>query len=132
MNFEIRLVKPKDLIPMSEWWRLHKLQPAQVEDFPNDSSFIICSDGIPMASIVAYLTNGEFVFLEGLIVDPRLDKRMRKRVVEELVFYCYGFAKNRGYKRVLCMTSNEKLAKRYTELGGKVKMEGNFLLEKIL
>lgn len=128
----IRLFKAEDYQTLSEWWDEFPDEPKPALAELPVTSFVVHKDERPLAFMSMFVSNGDWVMLEGLIADPDLHKDERRSAVEELVSHCYSMARDAKARRVLGVTMRESLAKRYTELGMSIRKTNVFLLERVL
>lgn len=112
---KIRMYKNSDYEILYTWW-LKANEPAPLPGMlPENSTFILEENNKPLASICIYFTNTkEIAYLENLVKDPEFKN---KQAIQQLVEFSENFAKELGYKRLICLTRKEKLKNRYQELG---------------
>ena len=113
----IRHCSLTDFYTIKTWWERNG-QHGFTEKFLPTTSYVAEWRGEPVASISVLRTNiSEYAYLENLVSNPDYPKHDRKPVIEALVAYAEKQAKELGYKKLLCLAPNDKLSKRYEEMG---------------
>lgn len=116
--FRVRGFKRHEYEIIKGWWDAAGEVAALPGMMPEESTFVVEFDQIPMAAITVYLTNTkEVAYLENLVGNPKFKGPIRRQGVAQLVRYAESFARSLGYKRLLCMSEKGKLKERYQELG---------------
>jgi hypothetical protein len=119
MTLTVRPYTGFDFPLVHNWWsKSNEIAPWTPTLMPLDSTFVCCVDDTPAVCVSVYLTNcKEICYIEGLISNPLLTKQQRTAAVEKLNEHITTFAKQLGYKRMICLAYKEPLKKRYEELG---------------
>jgi hypothetical protein len=100
---------------------------------PVESTFVLEDSGRAVMSISVLLTNSnEVAFLENFVADPEFRGPARSEAATMLVEHARSFAKQRGYKRVLCFCYREGLKRRYQELGMTPALDNVLILSREL
>jgi len=116
--FNVRKFKQTDFEMLHNWWKIQDEFPPTREMLPEESTFICEFNEIPMVSITVYLTNSkEFCMLDNFIGNPDVPKDLRKEASSLIIAYSEQFAKDLGYKSILCMSLKEKLSNYYQSFG---------------
>ncbi len=109
-----------DYNTMCEWYIKLDQIPPYMDMIPADTTFVIENEGKPAAFLTLYVTNAKGMsYFENAIRDPKLTKELGNALFSKLVSYGLEFARTLGYKRILCYAPNQKLKKRYSDLGFK-------------
>lgn len=112
----IRLYKKEDFNIIKDWWIKSNEVPPIEEMLTEDSTFILEMHGKAKMCISVYLTNCKCVaYLENFIKDPEF--KDSKKSSKTLVEHAEIFAKEKGFRILVCYSYKEKLSKRYQELG---------------
>jgi len=112
----IRLFNKNDFEMIKMWWNEAQEMPPTIEMLPEESTFILEVNNEPQVCITVYLTNTNYVaYLENFIKNPNLkdSKEYTKKIVE----HAENFAKQKGFKILVCLSYKEKLKQRYQDLG---------------
>jgi len=112
----IRLFNKNDFEMIKMWWNDAQEMPPTIEMLPEESTFILEVNNEPQVCITVYLTNTNYVaYLENFIKNPNLkdSKEYTKKIVE----HAENFAKQKGFKILVCLSYKEKLKQRYQDLG---------------
>lgn len=121
----IRSYTSADWKMIKEWWHLSGEVGPFESMMPLDSSFVAELDGSPALAVALYLTNmPEAAFVENFIGNPEVKGEKRKEASQLLADHIARFAKQRGYKCLVCMTEKDVLKKRYVELGFNPTLSG--------
>lgn len=117
-NMIIRLYKPEDFEMIQSWWTSQgEISPSK-EMMPLDTSFVLEENGVPLASVCLYFTNSkEICHFANIVGSPDSKGPKRKEATQLLLEYAKLFAKEHGYKKLLCFSYKDKLKKRYEEMG---------------
>lgn len=116
-----------DFEMIQEWWG----KPLTLDTIPVYGTFIAESDGIPLLSVTIYLTTGKgLALLENLVGNPAFKGEKRRELAKELAFHVEQWARERDVKKLICLAPNEKLEKRYQELGASIIMKNISCLAK--
>lgn len=129
----IRNYRKEDWAMVESWWA-HASEISPVPGMmPEESSFIAEVDGIPALAVTVYLTNTpEIAYVENFIGNPAVKGGSRREASVLLSHHIAGFARGRGYRRLLCMTEKPKLMDRYQELGFSPTLSGVTTLVRVL
>jgi hypothetical protein len=92
---------------------------------PTDSTFVVEHAGRPVMALTVLLTNTrEISYLEFFVADPNFRGLERKQAAPMLVEHCCQYARELGYKRVICFADCEPLKSRYQQLGMRKTTDG--------
>jgi hypothetical protein len=113
----IREYTPSDFSIISSWWTDQK-ECSPVEGMMiEDGTFILESDNVPALSLTVFKTQSkEMAYLEGFIKNP-VFKRSLEKEAAALWEHCFQYAKNCGYKRLVCYCLVDKLVEKYKRFG---------------
>lgn len=125
MAFIIRNFSTADYSTLLQWWECAGSPPAALEMLPEQSTFIIEQNEIPLVSVTLYLNNSRmFSQVDNLIANPSISPELRREAVNELNEYIGLFAQSLGYKRLFCMSEKPALVERYRTLGYTPTLSG--------
>lgn len=126
MNYKVRNYKPDDFTMISSWWADSKEVGPIEAMLPPESTFILELNGVPTVCVTLYLTNAKaFCMADNLISNPAVkDREWRAKAVDLMNGFADGFARERGFERILCLTEKNALKRRYMELGYKPTLDG--------
>lgn len=114
--FTIRQYKKEDFKMIESWW--DNKYPPTIEMLPESSTLILEIDKVPAYCLSVYLTNcKQYAYLGNFISNNKLKIENRKEASQVLMDSVCGFARELGYKNILCMTNVSKLKERYKEMG---------------
>lgn len=115
---EIRPYFADDWEEVEGWWKASGEIPPLPTMMPLESSFIAEIDEKPALAVALYLTNTpELAYVENFIGNPAVKGGLRREAALALSHYIATFAKQRGFKRLMCLTEKPALKTRYMELG---------------
>jgi hypothetical protein len=115
--FHIRHFQAKDFPEVVKWWNQHQQVAPRLDMMPEESSFIVECEGLPLAAITVYLTNASFAWLDNLVGNPEAPKDQRKKAVDALVKHCELVAAELGKLNLFCMSHDKATTRRYVGLG---------------
>jgi hypothetical protein len=132
MQVNIRQYSDKDFEMISDWWKqANEVGPAK-DMLSAQTTFIMEINNVPAYSLSLYLTNCKgLAIFENFAGNPQL-KGERKKFAPVLVNYLEDLAKSLGYKKIMCLSMNDKLVTRYTSLGYNKTVGGLTALVKEL
>jgi hypothetical protein len=133
-QLQVRYYLPSDYEELVRWSNAAGIPSPPPGTFLEGSTHVIeDSTGLPVATLTWYpqLTM-EFALLEGLLSNPDVPKDLRRQAVAQLGTHVEKVVKSCGYARLLCLAPNDRLARRYQELGYTVTLGGCFTLVKKL
>lgn len=112
----IRLYNKNDYQMIKGWWVDSNECPPLEDMLTEDSTFILEMHGKARMCISVYITNSKAVaYLENFVKDPGFkDSNACSKI---LVEHAEKFAKDKGYKYLMCLSYKEKLKSRYEKLG---------------
>lgn len=124
MIISYRSYTPLDFASIQEWFQYHGMN-GFTPDFVPRTTYIATYGSRPIASLSLITTNvTEYAHLENLVADPHISAELRRKAVAGLVNYIESQAKSMGYKKLMCLAPNDKLEKRYSELGYSIGLKG--------
>lgn len=125
MMITIRAYKDDDYEMIKTWWdRAGEVGPLPGM-MPLDSSFIASIDGIPALAVCLYLTNTrEISYVENFIGNPVMKSLKRREATIVLLDHITRFARDLGYKRMICMSEKPVLAQHYKSIGFTPTLSG--------
>ena len=133
MNISVRPYKESDYDMICEWWKAYEMAPPMRGMMIEDGTFVAELDGNPLMTITAFKTQSlEVSYLEGFCSKPGLINSIRNFASQSIVEHAYAYLRKLGFKRVNCLSLQDKLTKRYQELGGIVQCSGITSLGKEL
>lgn len=106
--------------PMIRNWSEYSGEGVLPEAFiPEDSTFVLEYNNVPVFSVCVLLTNNCVSYLENFISDMNYKEKNRHELSDALLNHASNFAKEKGYKYLLIMCYRESLKKRYTGFARK-------------
>lgn len=118
MEFKIRNFTSSDFPMISSWWKEANELGPNLSMLPEESTLILELDNKPSYCLSIYFTNcKEYAYLGNFISSGSVEKKFKKEASQKLMDSIINYAKNLGYKNVLCMTHEPKLQNRYKEMG---------------
>lgn len=131
--FTIRNFKGNDLEMIQSWWKAQDEFPPTMEMLPPESTFICEVDDMPLVAITVYLTNSlEFCMLDNFIGNPEYSNNLRREASTFIVKYAEEFAKDMGYKSIMCLALKDKLKEYYQTFGYTLRFENASTFNKEL
>jgi hypothetical protein len=118
MSFTIRPYSKTDFAMLDQWWRTSgELGPLETM-IPPESTWVLEIDKRPALSVSVIRTNvREYCYVENFIGNPELKGPLRKEATLSLLQYIQNYARERGYRRMLCLAHRGPLKARYQEIG---------------
>jgi len=116
-NCLIRLIdnsKP-DAVIIKKWWKQMGVD-YDINSLP-DTTFILECDGKLQYAVPVFYTNGDRIYIEDFISDPELSSIDRINKSEVLLKAINDTAKEKGFKIIIGFAPDDKLLKRYEDLG---------------
>lgn len=112
---KIRLYTPQDYEMLKEWW-VEANEPPPPESLIPETAYILEDRGTPVMSLALYLTNCKVIgYLECFIKNPMYyDSHV---AADKLIRYVENEAKKHGCQVLVGLTYQDKLKKRYQDLG---------------
>ena len=112
----IRLYNKSDYEMIKNWWIDSNECPPFEDMLTEDSTFILEMHGKARMCISVYMTNCKAIaYLENFIKDPNFkDSNTCSKI---LVEHAEKFAKDNGFRHLVCLSYKEKLKTRYEKLG---------------
>lgn len=121
--YKIRNFKAQDFEMVQSWWKAHEEFPPTIEMLPEESTFICEHDGIPLSAITVYLTNSkEFCMLDNFVGNPEMPGLVRQYSSILIIDHAERFAKDLGYKSMMCLAFEDKLKQYYQSFGYKQRL----------
>src|SRR5277367_2165146 len=97
---KIRPFKKNEFEMILSCWNYAKEIPPTIEMLPEDSTFILEINNEPKMCVSVYLTNTNYVaYVENFVKAPGLKNN---KYSEKLGEYIENFAKQKGYKLLMC------------------------------
>lgn len=116
--FNVRNFNKSDFEMIQTWWKTQNEFPPTLEMLPFESTFICELDKTPMVAITVYLTNSkEFCMLDNFIGNPEQRGNLRNEASRVIISHSEQFAKDLGYKSMMCMSLKDKLSEYYQSFG---------------
>jgi hypothetical protein len=120
----IRPFKIEEYFMVCQWWTTQGEEAPSLAMMPLESTFMVDVNGNPILAVTLYLTNSkEVCYVENLIGNPEYKTESRKLAAAKLQEFIEQFAKDRGYRHLVCFGYKEKVKNRYVELGYKKTMD---------
>jgi hypothetical protein len=130
---KIRHYKESDYREICSWWKKHQEEAPLPGMMVETGTFVVELEGNPVMTLTALFTQSvEVAYLEGYCAKPGLEKRVRNQIGQELWNYVYAWLRALGFKRVVALSPNASLTKRYEELGMSQNMSGLTSLSRSL
>lgn len=132
--YNVRLMTKEDYPMIASWWHRHNMGGCPPYDvYPEESSFILTKNDVPVLNTVLLLLNTKrMCWQEGLISDPDFQENRAEAVVF-LQKHVDQFAKEKGYKTIFTLSYPNGVAKICeTRLGFKRTAEGLISFSKEL
>lgn len=100
------------------WWEKQNQIPPTEDMMPLDSTYMAFDGDRPAICISLYLTNiKEYCYLECYIGNPELKGNARKECTKMLLKYIIYVAKQKGYKKFVCLATKPELVRYYESMG---------------
>jgi len=116
--FTIKKYKTLDYDMIKSWWDLQNEIGPTKEMLPLESTYILCLKDKPILCVSLYFTNiKEYCYIECFVGNPDAKGLARREGTKILFDYICAVAKQKGYKKVVCLSHNEVLTKYYMSLG---------------
>ncbi len=116
--YQIRTYTHEDFKMLKSWWDAAGKNCPPPVMFSTDSTYIFEIEGVPALSVTAYLTNSKgLAILEHFVGNPELKGADRRNASAFFINLVYDTLNVLGYQYVLGFATNDKLVKRYEELG---------------
>lgn len=118
MSFVIRKYDMADFDLLLSWWRLRQEFAPSQDMMPEGTSYIIESDGKPIASMCWIRTNVKAAaYCANFISDPDSHKETRRAAIAELLGYIRAQARIAGHQKLLAFGYKPKVEQRFLEMG---------------
>lgn len=98
------------------WWKASGTHAPLREMVPS-TTFIAELAGTPYLAASLYLTNSNLAWLDHLIGNPSVDKKLRAELAPKLLDYISSFARQLGKTRFFCMSMKRSTNRYYERLG---------------
>jgi len=116
--FKVRPYTKDDFQMINSWWVIQGEVAPTLAMLPEESTFICEFNGLPLTCITVYLTNSmEFCILDNFVGNPGYANLMRKEASALVISHAEKFAKDFGYKSMLCFAIKDKLKQYYPKFG---------------
>lgn len=116
--FKIKNYTNNDFKLILNWWVSQNEFPPTEDMLPEESTFICEHNGIPLTAITVYLTNSkEFCMFDNFIGNPKFPGALRKEASGLIISHAEKFAKELGYKSIMCLATENKLKNYYQGFG---------------
>jgi hypothetical protein len=114
----IKQFKPSDYEMIASWWTSYN-EPAPVQgSMISDGTFIMEINKTPALCLTTFLTQSkEVAYIAGFVKNPKFKDINLEPEGKLLWDHCFKFAKDKGYKRVICFSVVSKLADKYERFG---------------
>lgn len=114
----IRPFTKNDFEMVQAWWKKQDELPPTLDMLPQESTFICEYNNSPLLAITVYLTNSkEFCILDNFIGNPEMTGKPRKDGSALIIEFAEQFAKDLGYRSMMCMAFKDKLKNYYQSFG---------------
>lgn len=117
---------------IKSWWDAVGEVAPLPDMLPEDTTFIVERKNEPWLCVTVFTTNSGTAWIENLIANPGMKKTERKMAIGLLQEFLEGWCREKGFKRMLCMSHKEKLSERYQELGYRKTLSSVETFIKIL
>jgi hypothetical protein len=121
---KIRKFEIKDYEIIKAWWKHWRQKVPTLAMLPMDSTFILEENLKPQMCVTVYLTNGSQVWVDNLVRDPLVSKKLGHEMTEKLQAFIEAFSRELGYTGMFCFSEKGKLQQYYGKLGYKPTLEG--------
>lgn len=103
---------------IKSWWdKQGEICPTE-DMLPLESTWILYIKDTPALCVCLYYTNiKEYCYIENFVGNPDFKGPERKEGTRILLKYIGNAAKDRGYKKLVCLASNKELARYYQIIG---------------
>lgn len=117
---KIRPYKNSDYEMISSWWTAYN-EPAPIRGaMIENGTFILEFKNVPALCLTTLLTQSfEVAYVAGFVKNPLFKEIPLEPEGQHLWNHCFSYAKDKGYKRVLCFSVVDKLTKKYEKFGMK-------------
>lgn len=117
------LIRPythKDFAMIDKWWEISTNQHIFEGVMVEDGTFILEIKGVPALCLTTLLTQSkQMAYVSSYIKNPLFKGINLESYGHILWNHCFNYAKDKGYKRILCMAEFEQLKNKYERFGMK-------------
>lgn len=132
MNINIRKYNKQDFELIQSWWKVLDKGLSE-HTYPEESSYILEINNIPLACASLYLMNSPIAcMMENLISDPNSEIDNKSKYINQFILFLEETAKKQGYISIIAMTYVDKLKDKYSTLGYKKITENLIVFAKSL
>jgi hypothetical protein len=118
--YTIRLYTIHDYPMLQGWWKAAEEPEPSKEMLPEDTTYIMEYNDVPILSVCLYLTNcNEFCDADCFIGNPEFAGEVRQIGAIKIVEFLEHSAKRLGYKKIRAFAYKDKLKEYYPNLGFK-------------
>lgn len=108
----------RDYNEVCRWWAEAGEPRPPLEIIPRTTFILENNVSAPWICLSLIQFNvSQVAWSAGLVSNPDLPREGRKEAVKQLWDFVAGYAKNLGYKSLMCVAPRESLEKRYKEMG---------------
>tara|TARA_Y100000114_G_C11758832_1_gene328380 strand:- start:2465 stop:2872 length:408 start_codon:yes stop_codon:yes gene_type:complete len=120
MEFNINELNPSDYDEvLVNWWKEWGWTPPPKEFLPEDGQggIMVLYKDKPVCAGFVYFTNSKVSWVEWIISDKNVDKKLRHDAVKHLIGLLTSICQEQGSKFVYAILKNDNLMKTYEEWG---------------
>lgn len=124
MNYIIRSYQHKDFSEVASWWNISTKQLPPEGLMIEDGTFILELNQIPALCLTVLKTQSkEICYLFGYVKNPKFHGSLEE-YGQALWNHCFDYAKNAGYKRIMCIAQISQLKHKYERFGMTRTLDG--------
>ena len=113
----IRPYKQQDFSNVANWWKISTNQTPPEGLLIEDGTFILEIDATPALCLTVLKTQSkEISYLFGYVKNPEFKETLEEQG-KDLWYHCFNYAKNAGYKRIMCIAQIDELKSKYERFG---------------
>ena len=113
----IRYDKASHYFMIRSWWMKQKQMAPDSGMMPDESTFIWIWRTVPVFSVSLILTNTHLAWIENLVANPDFRHPDRGLMVDQGMSEVMEMCKQRGLKKVFCMSVSDKTDRRFKKFG---------------
>ena len=119
---------------LSEWWKAWGW-PVMVKDMLPDNGtggIMIENKGENIVAGFLYWSNSKLVWLDWIISNPNVDKKIRKQAIEMLILTAEQMVKDAGSKYMMSISRSSSLLKIHEKIGWSVDKTPSHEMIKVI
>lgn len=125
VSITIEPFEKEDYFKIRSWWSDQKEAfPPPASFMPEESTFVVRLNGKLCLSASVYLTNVPIAWVDNFVGNPKMKSKERLEASHRLLEFLNGYAKDRGYAYLFCLSTKPATNRLYRGLGFKKSCEG--------